>query len=42
MTNIVDVDLDTVRVGQRVKVVFRKSEGGSSIPMFTPLLAEKP
>ena len=36
MTNIVDCDLDTVRCGQKVKVVFKKSEGGVSIPMFTP------
>src|SRR5262245_47671833 len=36
MTNIVDTDLDTVRIGQRVKVVFKKSEGGMSVPMFAP------
>jgi uncharacterized protein len=36
MTNIVDCDLDTVKIGQRVKLVFKKSEGGFSIPMFTP------
>ena len=36
MTNIVDCDLDTVRCGQKVKVVFKKSEGGVSIPMFAP------
>jgi uncharacterized OB-fold protein len=36
MTNIVDTDLDTVKIGQRVKVVFMKSEGGTAIPMFTP------
>jgi uncharacterized OB-fold protein len=36
MTNIVDVDLDTVKVGQRVKAVFKTSENGTSIPMFTP------
>jgi len=39
MTNIVDTDLDAVRVGQRVQVVFKQSEGGSAIPMFTPLAA---
>lgn len=37
MTNIVGTDLDAVRIGQRVKVVFRTSEGGVSVPMFTPL-----
>jgi uncharacterized protein len=36
MTNIVDCDLDAIRIGQRVKVVFKKSEGGHSIPMFAP------
>ena len=36
MTNIVDCDLDTIRIGQKVKVVFRKTEGGASVPMFTP------
>ena len=36
MTNIVDCDLDSVRCGQKVKVTFKKSEGGVSIPMFTP------
>ena len=36
LTNIVDCDLDTVRIGQTVKVTFKKSEGGVSMPMFTP------
>ena len=36
MTNIVDCDLDTIRCDQKVKVTFKKSEGGVSIPMFTP------
>ena len=36
MTNVVDCDLDTIRIGQPVKVTFKKSEGGVSIPMFTP------
>ena len=36
MTNIVDCDLDDVRVGQKVKLTFKKSAGGISIPMFTP------
>lgn len=36
MTNIVDCDLDAIRIGQRVKVVFKPSEGGPPVPMFTP------
>ena len=36
MTNIVDCDLDDVRIGQKVKLTFKKSAGGVSIPMFTP------
>jgi hypothetical protein len=36
MTNIVDCDFDSVRIGQKVKVVFKPSEGGPPLPMFTP------
>jgi uncharacterized OB-fold protein len=36
-TNIVDCDLDALRIGQRVKLVFKPSEGdGPPLPMFTP------
>lgn len=37
MTNIVDTDLDTIKIGQKVKVVFKKSESGTSVPMFAPV-----
>ena len=37
MTNIVDVDPGKVKVGQRVKVVFKPSEGGGKLPCFTPV-----
>jgi len=37
MTNIVDTDLDTIKCGQKVKVVFKKTEGGASVPVFTPV-----
>jgi hypothetical protein len=36
MTNIVDCDLDAIRIGQAVQVVFRPTEGGPPVPMFTP------
>ena len=36
MTNIVDCDLDAIRIGQRVRVAFKPSEGGPPVPMFTP------
>ena len=36
MTNIVDCDLDTIRIGQAVRVVFRPTEGGPPVPMFAP------
>jgi uncharacterized OB-fold protein len=36
MTNIVDCDLDALRIGQRVRVVFKPSDGGPPIPTFTP------
>ena len=36
MTNIVDCDLDSIRIGQTVKVVFKPSEGGTPVPCFAP------
>ena len=35
MTNIVDCDLDAIRIGARVKVVFKPSDGGPAVPAFT-------
>ncbi|MGH7087727.1 MAG: Zn-ribbon domain-containing OB-fold protein [Stellaceae bacterium] len=37
MTNIVDCDLDRVRIGQKVKLVFKPTEGGPPVPCFTPV-----
>ena len=37
MTNIVDVDPAKVGVGQKVKVVFKPSEGDGKLPCFTPV-----
>ena len=36
LTNIVDCDLDALRIGQRVKACFKPAEGGAMVPMFTP------
>ena len=36
LTNIVDCDLDTIRIGQRVKLTFKRAETGEAIPMFRP------
>ena len=36
MTNIVDCDLDTVRIGQKVKLTFKPSGNGTAIAMFAP------
>jgi uncharacterized protein len=36
MTNIVDCDLDAIRIGQAVRVVFKPTEGGPPVPMFAP------
>ena len=36
LTNIVDCDLDALRIGDRVRVTFKSAEGGHAIPMFTP------
>ncbi len=36
MTNIVDCDFDKLRIGQAVTVVFKPTDGGPPLPMFTP------
>lgn len=37
LTNFVDCDLDSLRIGQAVKLVFKPTEGeGAPLPMFTP------
>lgn len=35
MSNIVDCDLDAIRIGQRVRLVFKPAENGQKVPMFT-------
>jgi uncharacterized OB-fold protein len=35
MTNIVDCDLDGLRIGQAVKLTFKPTDGGPPVPMFT-------
>ena len=36
MTNIVDCDPDTVKIGQRVEVVFHDTGAGNALPRFRP------
>ena len=36
LTNIVETDLDAIRIGQPVRVTFLPTEGGPPMPMFTP------
>ncbi|WP_035883470.1 Zn-ribbon domain-containing OB-fold protein [Cupriavidus metallidurans] len=36
MTHIVDCDLDTVRIGQPVRIRFSPSEDGAPVPTFAP------
>ena len=36
MTNIVDCDLDGIRIGQKVRLVFKPTDGGPPVPCFTP------
>ena len=36
VTNIVDCDFDKLKIGQAVKVVFKPTDGGPPVPMFTP------
>jgi uncharacterized OB-fold protein len=35
LTNMVDCDLDRLRIGDAVRLVFKAAEGGEMIPMFT-------
>ena len=37
MTNIVDCDFKSLKIGQEVKVKFVPTEGGPLMPMFTPV-----
>jgi hypothetical protein len=36
MTNIVDCDLDSIRIGQKVELAIRKREDGLPLHMFKP------
>ena len=36
MTNLVDCNFDALRIGQRVRLVFKPTEGGAPVPTFTP------
>jgi uncharacterized OB-fold protein len=36
ITNIVDCDFETLRCGLPVRVVFKATDGGPPVPMFTP------
>jgi uncharacterized OB-fold protein len=36
MTRIVDCDLDTVRIGQRVALTFTPTDNGAPVPTFRP------
>lgn len=36
LTNIVECDLDTLGIGQRVRVTFADMEGGWKLPVFRP------
>ena len=35
MSNIIDCNLDAIRIGQRVRLVFKPAENGQPVPMFT-------
>jgi uncharacterized OB-fold protein len=37
MTNIVDCDPSALTIGQPVRVIFKPTEGGPPVPMFTPI-----
>jgi uncharacterized OB-fold protein len=35
LTNLVDCDFEAVKIGMKVKVVFKPTDGGAPVPMFT-------
>jgi uncharacterized protein len=37
MTNIVDCDLDELRIGQKIRVTWQNAEDGTPIPVFAPV-----
>ena len=37
MTNLVDCDPSQVSIGDQVQVVFKPTDGGHAVPMFTPV-----
>jgi uncharacterized OB-fold protein len=37
MSNLIDCDPAQLSIGQKVRVVFKPSEGGHAVPMFTPV-----
>lgn len=39
LANVVDCDLDALRIGQKVRVVFKPTGGEAVVPMFTPARA---
>ena len=36
LTNLVGLDLDKIKIGQKVKVVFKPTVGGAPVPCFAP------
>lgn len=37
LTNLVDADPESIRIGARVRLLMKASEGGTPVPMFTPV-----
>jgi uncharacterized OB-fold protein len=35
MTNIVDCDTDAIKIGDKVRLLFKSAEDGASVPVFT-------
>ena len=40
LTNIVEAEMEGLRIGQRVRVTFRQGEGGGAVPVFRPAGSE--
>ena len=36
LTNLVDAEMESLHIGQRVRVVFKPAQGGGAVPVFRP------
>jgi uncharacterized OB-fold protein len=42
LANIVDRDLDGLRIGSRMRLIFKPAAGAAQVPIFRPALPSRP